>query len=168
MSVLFSMPSQLVTELFSGVGAAFVGAVVPLAWTALSNRRTQHLSARRDAFLGRWEGEGSDFYIEDSSKRKVRFTLTLTFTAVGRTVKANGVLQEADSSDPDELLFSGRFYNDDYVQLSYSNKTLARKQLGVVVAGLSPDGLTQTGYYAGFSSGRATVVAGEVCLKKRP
>ncbi|MGA2351742.1 MAG: hypothetical protein ABSF70_15010 [Terracidiphilus sp.] len=161
------MSSDFLIKLIEAVCVAAVTAAVPPAFTALSNRRTQHLSARRDAFLGRWEGEGSDFYIKDSSQPKTTFTLSLTFTSVGRTIKADGILQEAGAATPDQLSFSGTFYNDDYIQLSYANKSLARKQLGVVVAGLSPDGLTQTGYYAGFSSGRAAVVAGEITIKKK-
>jgi hypothetical protein len=160
--------SSVITVALIGAAATLLAAALPPTLSALSNRRSRHLSARRDAFLGRWEGTGTDFYVEDSSKPKITFALTVTFTSVGRTVKADGVLQGAGSAVGDELSLSGTFYNDDYVQLSFYNKSLARKQLGVVVVGLSPDGLTQRGYYAGFSSERATIVAGEVSLKKQP
>jgi len=156
---------NIVGSLIGACGGIVAGAL-PFALTALSNRRARYLSARREAFLGRWEGKASDFYVEDASKPKVTFTLIVTFTSVGRTVKADGVLQLPGSAKEDELTLSGAFYNDDYVQLSYANKSFAKKQLGVVVVGLSPDGSSQRGYYTGFSPERATIVAGEVSLKK--
>lgn len=123
-------------------------------------------AARREAFLGRWEGKASDFYVEDASKPKITFTLIVTFTSVGHTVKADGLVQLPGSAKRDELSLSGTFYNNDYVQLSYANKSFAKKQLGVVVVGLSHDGSCQRGYYTGFSPERATIVAGEVALKR--
>lgn len=151
-----------------GATTTIFAAALPPAFSALSNRRSRHLSARRDAFLGRWEGTGTDFYVEDSSKPKTTFTLTVTFTAVGRTVKADGVLRQASSSKGDDLSLSGTFYNDDYVQLSFYNKSLVKKQLGVVVVGLSPDGMIQRGYYTGFSPERSTIIAGAVSLERKP
>jgi hypothetical protein len=149
-----------------GACGGIVSGTLPFAWTALSNRRGRYLSARREACLGRWEGNASDFYVEDASKPKIAFTLIVTFTSVGRTVKADGLVQLPSSAKVDELALSGTFYNDDYVQLSYANKSFAKKQLGVVVVGLSHDGSCQRGYYTGFSPGRATIVAGEVALKR--
>jgi hypothetical protein len=160
--------SNVILVALIGAAATILASVLPLVWGALSNRRAQHLSSRRAVFLGRWEGKASDFYVEDSSKPKVTFALTITFTSVGRTVKADGVLQLPGSPKEDNLSLSGTFYNDDYVQLSYYNKSFAKRQLGVVVVGLSPDGSTQRGYYAGFSPERSTIVAGEVSLKKSP
>jgi hypothetical protein len=149
-----------------GAAGGIVAGALPFAMTAFSNRRARHLSARREAFLGRWEGTASDFYVEDASKPKASFMLTVTFTSVGRTVKADGVLQLLGSANGDELTLSGTFYNDDYVQLSFANKSFAKKQLGVVVVGLSPDGSCQRGYYTGFSPERATIVAGAVSLRR--
>lgn len=108
---------NIVGSLIGACGGIVAGAL-SFALTALSNRRAQHLSARREAFLGRWEGKASDFYVEDASKPRVTFTLIVTFTSVGRTVKADGVLQLPGSAKGDELALSGAFYNDDYMQLS--------------------------------------------------
>jgi hypothetical protein len=162
------MPREIAAAMI-GAGATILAAAVPVSWTALANRRAKHLSKRRDALLGRWEGKGSDYYVEDSQKPQITFVAVMTFTAVGHTVKADSVLRGVGgvgSVDEDKISLLGMFYNDDYLQLSYYNKNLARKQLGVVVLGLSPDGSTLRGYYSGFSPRRDTIVAGTIVLKK--
>jgi hypothetical protein len=96
------------------------------------------------------------------------FSVVMTYTAVGHTVKAHAVLTGPDSAQPtDKITLFGMFYNDDYLQLSYYNENLARKQLGVVVLGLTPDGATLKGYYTGFSARRASIVAGTIALNKK-
>ena len=160
------MPNEIAAAMI-GAGATILAAGMPLSWTAFSNRRARHLSARRDALLGRWEGKGSDYYVEDSHKPQVTFTAVMTFTAVGHTVKADSVLRVPSPAEKDEICLFGMFYNDDYLQLSYYNKNLVRKQLGVVVLRLTPDGSTLRGYYTGFSPRRETIVAGTIVLEKR-
>jgi hypothetical protein len=160
------MPNE-VTSAFIGAGATMLATAVTLAWPALSNRQAKHLSARKDALLGRWEGRGEDYYVEDCRKPKITFDATMTFKAVGHTVKAVAVLQSVSSPEKDELFLFGMFYNDDYLQLSYYNKNLARKQLGVVVLGLSSSGSDLRGYYTGFSPRRETIVAGTIELEKK-
>jgi len=145
-----------------------LAAAVPFALTAFADRRAKHLSARRSVLLGRWEGEGSDYYVEDSRKPKVTFRVVMTFTTVGHTVKGNAALHIPDLGEADDKLFLfGMFYNDDYLQLSYYNENLARKQLGVVVLGITPDGDALKGYYTGFSPRRETIVAGTIALAKK-
>ncbi|MGC2744538.1 MAG: hypothetical protein WA672_15285 [Candidatus Angelobacter sp.] len=90
----------------------------------------------------------------------------MTFDSVGPTVKAHATLS-GGSEINDELSLFGMFYNDDYLQLSYYNTNLVRKQLGVVVVRLGPDGLTLSGYYTGFSPRRETIVAGTIQLLKK-
>jgi hypothetical protein len=160
--------SSAIAVAMIGAAGVILAAALPVVISAIIEYRSKYLSSRRKAFLGRWEGEGSDFYVEDPSKPRKRITLTITFTAVKRTVKAHGVLRGAGSTEGDELSLRGIFYNENYVQLSWHNKRPEKIQMGVVVVGLSPDGLIQRGYYAGFSPERATIVAGAVRLEKKP
>jgi hypothetical protein len=108
-------------------------------------------------------------YVEDSAQaQNMPFSVVMTYTAVGHTVKAHAALTFADSAHPtDKITLFGMFYNDDYLQLSYHNENLMRKQLGVVVLGLTPDGAALKGYYTGFSPRRATIVAGTISLNKK-
>jgi len=152
-----------------GATATLLATTIPLAVTAIANRRAKHLSARRNVLLGRWEGQGSDYYVEDSGQpQNLPFSAVMTYTAVGHTVKAHAVLTAPNSMQtPDKINLFGMFYNDDYLQLSYYNENFARKQLGVVVLGLTPDGATLKGYYTGFSPRRASIVAGTIALNKK-
>jgi hypothetical protein len=147
------MQKEIVAAII-GAGGGILAAVLPLTWTALAKRRGIHLSDRRGALLGRWEGQGTDNYVEDSRKPLFKFELIMDFQEAGRTIKADAVL-------------SGVFYNEDYLQLSYYNKNLARKQLGVAVLRLGPDGNTLSGYYSGFSPIRETIVAGSILMEKK-
>jgi hypothetical protein len=150
-----------------GAGATLVATAVPLAWRAVANRRATHLSARRDTLLGLWEGKATDYYVEDSRKPLTTFDAVMTFKAVGHAVKADAVLRGVEQGERDEIGLSGMFYNEDYLQLFYHNKNLVRKQLGVVVLGLSPNGSTLRGFYTGFSPRRETIVAGTIVLEKK-
>jgi hypothetical protein len=147
--------------------ATIVAASIPIAWLAVQKYFTSPLSARRDALLGRWEGQGADYYVEDSREEPLTFSVVITFTAVGRRVKANAVVGDGDSANDDTLILLGTFYNDDYLQLSYYNKNFATKQLGVAVLGLSPNGLGLKGYYSGFSPRRRTIIAGTIVLQRK-
>src|SRR5689334_1785934 len=124
-----------------GAGATIVGAAIPVAWNTLANRRSQHDPdpALKDALLGTWEGEGNDYFVENSEKGLRNFAVVMSFTTAGRTVKAGAILQETGLQEKDEVCLFGMFYNDTYLQLSYYSKNSARKQLGVVVLGLGPD-----------------------------
>ena len=159
------MPPDIASALI-GAGATLCATTIPLAVRSYSERRSRHLSARRDALLGRWEGTAEDYYVEDSRKPKMDFKAVMTFDGVGPTVKARATLTYADGQ-VDEISLFGMFYNDDYLQLSYYNKDLARKQLGVVVLRLDPNGSTLRGYYTGFSPRRETIVAGTIQLLKK-
>jgi hypothetical protein len=151
---------------FVGAFATISAASIPLIWNGIAKRRAVHLSKRREALLGRWEGEGTDYYVEDSRQPLGKFVAAITFTAVGHTVKASATIQPNETEE-DELSLFGMFYNDDYLQLSYFNKNFARKQLGVVVLGLQSSGTDLRGYYTGFSPRRETIVAGTIWLKSR-
>jgi hypothetical protein len=94
------------------------------------------------------------------------FSAVMTFDAVGPSVKARAILTYTDGQ-ADQISLFGMFYNDDYLQLSYYNKNLALKQLGVVVLRLHPDGSSLSGYYTGFSPRRETIVAGTIKLLKK-
>ena len=48
----------------------------------------------------------------------------MNFTSLERNIKATATLKESESKDG-EMEFSGAFYKDDYLQLSYRNKNLA-------------------------------------------
>lgn len=159
------MPPDIASALI-GAGATICAAAIPLAVRSYNERRSKYLSPRRGALLGRWEGKGADYYIEDSRKAKLDFGTVMTFDSVGPTVKAHATLS-GGSEINDELSLFGMFYNDDYLQLSYYNTNLVRKQLGVVVVRLGPDGLTLSGYYTGFSPRRETIVAGTIQLLKK-
>ena len=100
--------------------------------------------------------------MEDPTERRLTFDAVMTFSSVLRTVKANALLQGFGSAEEDSISLFGMFYNDDYLQLSYYNKNLARKQLGVVVLGLDARGTTLKGYYTGFSPRRNTIVSGTI------
>jgi len=161
------MPNEVAAAVI-GAGATISAAGIPLIWNAIAKRRAIHLSKRRDALLGRWEGEGTDYYVEDPRKSKTTFVAAMTFTAVGHTVKASATVHaKATEEEVDELSLFGMFYNDDYMQLSYFNKNLARKQLGVVVMGLLSSGSELRGSYTGFSPRRETIVAGTIYLKRK-
>jgi hypothetical protein len=155
-----------VAAAFVGAGATISAAAIPLIWNGIAKRRAVHLSKRRNALLGRWEGEGTDYYVEDPRRPLVKFVAAMTFTAVGHTVKASASIR-ANATEEDELSLLGLFYNDDYLQLSYFNKNFARKQLGVVVLGLQSSGTELRGYYTGFSPRRETIVAGTIWAKRR-
>jgi len=159
------MPNEIISALI-GAGATLCATTIPLAVKSYSERRSKHLSARRHALLDRWEGTAEDYYVEDSQKTKMGFAAVITFDAVGPTVKAHAVLTY-DDGQADQISLVGMFYNDDYLQLSYYNKNLALKQLGVVVLRLDPDGSTLSGYYTGFSPRRQTIVAGTIKLLKK-
>jgi hypothetical protein len=161
-----AMQKEIVPALIGAI-ATLCATAIPLGVNAFMNRRAQHLSVRRDALLGRWEGQGCDYYVEDPTKLKVPFNAVMTFTSVEHTVKANAVLSEVESLEPDKLCLFGMFYNDDYLQLSYYNENFTRKQLGVVVLGLTSDGSTIKGYYTGFSPRRETIVAGTIVLNRK-
>jgi hypothetical protein len=161
-------PVSGLASAFVGAGGAILGATIPLVWNAVANRRSKYLSVRRSALLGKWKGEGKDYYVEDTSKGLAAFTAEMTFTSVGHIVKAEAMIADKPPSTKplDELALFGMFYNDDYLQLSYHNKNLVRKQLGVVVLGLTPDGSVLRGYYSAFSPTRETIVAGTISLTK--
>ncbi len=152
-----------------GACATLIAGAIPLAANAIANRRAKHLSARRGVLLGRWEGRGTDYYVEDSAQpRNLQFSVEMTYTAVGHTVKAHAVLTGSDATQAaDHVALVGMFYNDDYLQLSYHNENFARKQPGVVVLGLGPNGDILKGYYAGFSPRRSTIVAGTIEMTKK-
>jgi hypothetical protein len=155
-----------VAAAFVGAGATISAAGIPLIWNGIARRKAIHLSKRRGALLGRWEGKGADYYIEDTRESLLTFGAAITFTVVGHTVKASASIQ-GNATEEDELSLSGMFYNDDYLQLAYFNKNIARKQLGVVVLGLQSNGTDLRGCYAGFSPRRETIVAGTIRLTKR-
>lgn len=160
------MPNEI-TAAFIGAGGGIVAACVPQLLKAISIRQSKHLSARRNALLGRWEGQAEDYYVEDSRRALVGFSATMVFTTAGHTVRAEAIIWSATDTVQDDLVLSGTFYNDDYLQLSYCNKNFARKQLGVVVLGLGPDGQTLSGSYTGFSPRRDTIIAGTISLSKK-
>ena len=157
-----------VVAAFIGAGATVAAAGIPIVWNTILTRQAQHLSARRAVLLGTWEGQARDYYVEDTTKPLSGFSARMTFTAVGRTVKAEALIQNIDIDDAsDDLTLFGMFYNNDYLQLSYYNKNLARKQLGVVVLGLAPDGKTLRGSYTGYSPRRETIIAGTISVSKK-
>lgn len=146
-----------------GAVATVLAAIIPPLWKAIDQRRFTHLSNRRKALLGRWEGEGNDDYVEDSRQKPDPFSVVMNFTRAGYTVKGQARLSGPGGPD-DEVSLEGVFYDNDYLQLSYRNA--CKKQMGVVVLGLNGENNGLNGYYAGFSPRRATIVAGKISLRK--
>ena len=159
------MAYELTTALIGG-GAAIVGAALPLAWTAITEALANPKSSRRFALLGRWEGRGVDVYIEDPVKPKFEFDFVFTFTSVGNTVKASATVK-GSAGQLDQLSLVGKFYNEDYLQLSYSNENLTKKQLGVLVLRLGSGGTSLSGFFTGFSPRRETIIGGTFSAEKR-
>ena len=66
-----------------------------------------------------------------------------------------------------DLVLTGKFYNDEYVQLMYRNEDRLRRQLGVAVLRLDPLGVNLIVHYAGYSPTRNTFVMGRLDLKRQ-
>jgi hypothetical protein len=66
-----------------------------------------------------------------------------------------------------DLLLTGTFYNDEYLQMMYRSSNRSRRQLGVAVIQLDPLGQTMKIHYAGFSPTRSTFVAGRLVLGRQ-
>jgi hypothetical protein len=154
----------------SAVGG-IIAASIPQFVKLFQDRKQKFLSDRRGVLLGRWEGEGDDYYIEDGDNSRhnsprLPFSVVMTFTQVGRTVKANATIKGTSRGEKttDTLVMSGMFYDNDYLQLSYSSPNM--KQLGVVVLALKPDNKSLKGHYSGFSPRRSTIVAGSITTSK--
>jgi hypothetical protein len=149
----------------AGAVATVLAAVIPPLWKAIQKRRVTHLSERRGKLLGRWEGHGGEYYVEDPRQKPSTFSVIMTFTSAEYNVNANAILRAPGAPD-DEVRLKGVFYDDDYLQLSYRNSS--KKQMGVVVLGLNGQSDGLEGYYAGYSPSRATIVAGKLSLRKTP
>ena len=156
------------TTAMIGAAATIIGALIPVLYGAIKDWKGKHLSGRRTALSGRWEGKGKDFYVE-GSEVFLSFRLVMIFTSTGRNVNADAELSGTwnGGETTDKLVARGEFYNDDYLQLSYWNVNLTKKHLGVIVLGLLPDGETLRGSYTGFSPRRNSIIAGtvELCRK---
>ena|SRR6266850_6653782 len=161
------MANDIPAALIGAMGG-MAAAAVPFALKALANRRGRYLSPRGDSLLARWEGAGRDYYVEDESKTRLTFDAVMTFTSLSRLVKGEAVIRDPKApNQEDHLVLSGTFFDDDYLQLSYYNKTFIKKQLGVLVLRLGPNGDVLRGYYTGFSPRRGTIVSGMVELKRK-
>jgi hypothetical protein len=158
--------SKEITIALISAGTTLAATLIPLIWNSVASYFSKHLSSRREILKGRWEGQAEDFYVEDSRKHPVTFSVRMNFTKVGRSIRADAVLVEVGAPD-DEVEFSGAFYNDDFLHLSYRNKNRVAKQQGVVVFAINPQGEVLTGFYSGYSARRETIVSGTLRLTKR-
>lgn len=156
------------TPLAAIIGAvgAVVGASIPVVSSWYSDRRyLSPISKWREKALcdGAWKGSGIDIDVE-SGAAVMEFTARMSFNIRSRKVLGTAVI--GNEKQDVELTLSGGFYNDDFLQLNYKSKYLARKQMGVVVLVLSNEVDELTGHYAGFSPVRNTFVVGKCKLRK--
>ena len=91
--------------------------------------------------------------------------MRVQFVVTGRKVKGSATLTSPGEIYPN-LSFSGGFFNDDILQLSYRSESESRKQLGAILLKLSDDGTELTGYYTGYSPSRSCLITGKVTFRK--
>jgi hypothetical protein len=140
-----------------------LGSSIPVIYSWYKDRETLApvSSVRQKAVAGRWQGPGTDVYVENATP-PIDFILTATFElSVTRKIRGSAVLSAPGHSSVDVTL-EGGFYNEDFLQLTYRGTDRRRRQLGVVVFELSDEAEKLTGHFAGFSPVRHTFVVGKL------
>src|SRR4051812_8712556 len=121
----------------------------------------------RASIAGVWEGGGTDVYTEDGSPK---LDMNITVDIKPGSDPVIGTAELSSLSNPPtkaELVLTGNYYNDEYIQFLYQNRDRTLRQLGVAVVQLSPLGNRLRAHYAGFSPLRNTFVAGKLIVERR-
>jgi hypothetical protein len=170
--------SPTLAALIAAGGTALGATLSGLVTTYLNNRRDQGRfvevdSPRKEAVVsGAWEGLGQNISIEGGAPDADAFSMTVAFRRTkGNKLTADLTLFAPPPDFPgtsrdtvDEIVMTGGFFDDWYLEFSYRNKELRRKQMGVIVVRLSGNCDRTFGHYAGFSPYREKFVVGEVEL----
>lgn len=152
------MANEIISALI-GAGATVLAAAIPKI-----SEIFRPLPTRQRNLMGTWEGTAAESYVE-SGEPAMKVTATLTFTKVSHSLKAEAILSDA-STEIQKMSVIGTFH-ENYLQLSYRDKSNTRRQLGVGILYLTAQGNILRGYYTGFSPLRETMVAGTVILQKK-
>ena len=86
----------------------------------------------------------------------------------GDPVVATATIKDPENSAlQTDLVLTGSYYNDEYIQMMYRARDRTRRQLGVAVLQINPEGNLLRIHYAGFSLSRSTFVAGTLDLRRQ-
>lgn len=105
-----------------------------------------------------WEGEGADFYTEDKSPLLTLHVVMSTDSNIDPIVANAAIVDPDNPASATELVLTGSYYNDEYIQMMYRNRDRTTRQMGVALLQLSPTGHSLRVQYAGFSPTRSTFV----------
>jgi hypothetical protein len=147
--------------------SGIAGWVVKLLVDTYDERRAFFRSDRLGSIAGAWLGGGQD-EITTTNPFSLDFELSLTFDVKGKKISGKGVLRaknENAGASGYAMEFSGGFYTDDYLYLTYRNANQRYRHLGVIVLHQLPSG-NLSGNYAGLSIARNRFVTGSLELRK--
>ena len=145
------------------------GWVVKVAKDTYDERRALFRSDRLSSIPGAWVGGGRDEITTDNPT-SLDFELSITFEVKGKKIAGKGFLKpknEIAGVAASRIEFSGGFYTDDYLYLTYRNANELYRHLGVIVLHQLPTGIL-SGNYAGMSLARNRFITGRVDLRKVP
>jgi hypothetical protein len=126
----------------------------------LAPKSTDYIS-----LTGKWSGTGQDLYAERKDEPLFRFDVTMEINTECIPIEASAILKFRRSPDRvDHLSLTGSFFNDEYIQMMYRSSDRKRRQFGVAILRVSPNGERITCHYAGFSPMRNMFVAGRIEL----